>query len=162
LSDDESKKEYDSLLVRGAKEEPSDVRKLTQGYLEKAQECMAEKNFAGSILWLHRAIESEPNSSSHRALLGRCLSAIPEYRREAVEQFEMAIELDPRNLTAHLQYGELLEHLKLPGRARFHYLRVLELDAHQQEARKRLIKMDIEGPRSVSRLSLFGRLTGRR
>jgi tetratricopeptide (TPR) repeat protein len=162
LSDDESKKEYDSQLARGPKEEPSGVRKLAQGYLDKAQECMAEKNFAGGILWLHRAIESEPNSSSHRTMLGRCLSAIPEYRREAVEQFEIAIELDPRNLTAHLQYGELLEHLKLPGRARFHYLRVLELDANQQEARKRLIKMDLEGPRSVSRLSLFDRLTGRR
>ena len=73
----------------------SDSRNMTQSYLEKAQECMAEKNFAGCILWLHRAIESEPDSSSHRAMLGRCLSAIPEYRREAVEQFEMAIELDP-------------------------------------------------------------------
>jgi curved DNA-binding protein CbpA len=162
LADDDSKKEYDALLARGSKEEPSYDRKQTQGYLDKAHECMAEKNFAGCILWLHRAIESEPNSSNHRALLGRCLSAIPEYRREAVEQFEIAIDLDPRNLTAHLQYGELLEHLKLPGRARSHYLRVLHLDADHQEARNRLIKMDIEGPRSVSLPSLFGRLTGRR
>ena len=122
---------------------------------------MAEKNFAASILWLHRAIECEPNCSSHRAMLGRCLSAIPEYRREAVEQFEKAIELDPRNLVAHLHYGELLEHLKLPGRARSQYLRVLELDASHQEARKRLIRMNLEAPRSVSRPSLFARFTGR-
>ena len=162
LSDEETKREYDSLLMRGSKADPSEARKQTQGYLDKAHECMAEKNFAGGILWLHRAIESEPNSSSHRTELGRCLSAIPEYRREAVEQFEKAIDLDPRNLIAHLQYGELLEHMKLPGRARAHYLRVLQLDANQQEARKRLIKMDIERTRSVSRHSLFGRLTGRR
>jgi len=162
LSDEESKKEYDSFLARGSKADPSEVRKQAQGYLDKAHECMAEKNFAGCILWLHRAIESEPNTSSHRAMLGRCLSAIPEYRREAVQQFEIAIDLDPRNLTAHLQYGELLEHMKLPGRARSHYLRVLQLDAGQQEARNRLTKMDIEGPRSVSLPSIFGRLTGRR
>jgi tetratricopeptide (TPR) repeat protein len=162
LSDEETKREYDSLLARGSKVDPSEARKLTQGYLDKAHECMAEKNFAGCILWLHRAIQNEPNSSSHRAMLARCLSAIPEYRREAVEQFEKAIDLDPRNLTAHLQYGELLEHMRLPARARFHYLRVLELDANQQEARNRLIRIDIGEPRSVSLPSLFGRLTGRR
>jgi curved DNA-binding protein CbpA len=162
LSDAEAKEEYDALLARGSKMEPPDARKQVLGYLDKARECMAEKNLAASILWLHRAIECEPNCSSHRAMLGRCLSAIPEYRREAVDQFEKAIELDPRNLVAHLHYGELLEHLKLPGRARSHYLRVLELDASHQETRKRLIKMDLEAPRSVSRPSLFARFTGRR
>lgn len=162
LSDHEARKEYDALLARGSKEEPSDARKQVQGYLDKAKECIAERNFAASILWLHRAIECEPNSSSHRAMLGRCLSAIPEYRREAVEQFEIAIELDPHNVAAHLQYGELLEQLKLPGSARSHYLRVLELDTNHQEARKRLIKMELEAPRSVSRPSLFSRFTSRR
>jgi curved DNA-binding protein CbpA len=162
LSELEARKEYDALLARVSKEEPYDVQNRAQVYLNKAHECMAEKNFAASILWLHRAIECEPNSSSHRAMLGRCLSAIPEYRTEAVEQFEMAIEIDPRNLAAHLQYGELLEQLKLFGRARSHYLRVLEIDTNHQEARKRLIKMDLEAPRSVSRPSLFARFTGRR
>jgi curved DNA-binding protein CbpA len=162
LSDNEARKEYDALLAHGSKEKPSDARKRAQTNLDKAQECMAEKNFAASILWLHRAIECEPNSSSHRAMLGRCLSAIPEYRKEAVEQFEMALEIDPRNLTAHQQYGELLEQLKLHGRARSHYLRVLELDTNHQEARKRLIKMDLEAPRSVTRPSLFARFTSRR
>jgi len=162
LSENKARKEYDALLARGSSEVPSDARKRVRGYLDKAQECMAEKNFAACILWLHRAIECEPNSSSHRAMLGRCLSTIPEYRKEAVEQFEQAIELDPNNLTANLQYGELLEQLKLPGRARSHYLRILEVDATHQEARRRLIKMDLEAPRSVSRPSLFARLAGRR
>ena len=161
LSDGEAKKENDSLLARGTKEELSYARKQTQGYLEKAQACMAEKNFAGCILWLHRVIENEPNSSSHRAMLGRCLSAIPEYRREAVEQFEMAIELDPRNLTAHLHYGELLEELKLPARARSHYLRVLELDANHWGARERLNRLNLTAPRASSGPSLLRRLTGR-
>ena len=162
LSDDETKKEYDTLLVHRPHGEPSGSRKLTQGYLERAKECMEEKNFAGCILWLHRAIESEPNSSSHRAMLGRCLSAIPEYRREAVEQFEIAIELDPSNVTAHFHYGELLEQLKVPWRARSHYLRVLELDANHWEARERVCRLGANAPRASSRPSLLGRLTGRR
>jgi curved DNA-binding protein CbpA len=162
LSDDETKKDYDSILARRYEEEPSSSRELTQSYLQKAQECMAEKNFAGCILWLHRAIESEPNSSSHRAMLGRCLSTIPEYRREAVEQFEMAIQLDPSNLTAHFHYGELLELLNVPWRARSHYLRVLELDTNHWEARERVNRLAASAPRAPSRTSLLGRLTGRR
>lgn len=162
LSEDETKKEYDLLLERGPHEEPSDSRTMTQGYLERAQQCMAERNFAGCILWMHRAIEGEPDSSSHRAMLGRCLSAIPEYRREAVEQFEMAIELDPGNLTAHFHYGELLEHLNVPWRARSHYLRVLDLDANHPEARERINRLNASAPRKSSRTSLIGRLTWRR
>ena len=162
LSDGHTKKEYDSLLARGLYEERSAAKNMAQTYLDRAQECMLEENFAGCILWLHRAIESEPDCSSHRAMLGRCLSAIPEYRREAIEQFEMAIDLDPRNLTAHLQFGELLEHLKLPGRARSHYLRVLELDANHWEASQRLNRMGAGAARVASRLSLLSRLTGRR
>jgi len=162
LSDDDSKRQYDSFLARGPVEKTSDSGRLAREYIEKARECMAEKNYAGSILWLHRAIEIEPNSSSYRAMLGRCLSSIPEYRKEAVEQFEMAIEMDPQNLNAHFYYGELLEQMKLPGRARFHYHRVLELDLNHGEARERLTRIDGAGPYSVPRPSLFGRLTGRR
>ena len=159
LSDTETKMEYDALLAQGPKNEASEPRKTAQGFLDKAQDCMAERNFAGGILWLRRAIEIEPNSSSHRAMLGHCLSAVPEYHREAVEQFEMAIELDPCNLTAHLQYGELLEALRLPGRARSHYFRALELDPNHREARNRTMSLDIKGPRSVSRPPIFDRLT---
>jgi tetratricopeptide (TPR) repeat protein len=162
LSDDKTKKEYDSFLTSESHDVLPDSRKLTQGCLERAQECMAEKNFAGCILWLHRAIESDPNSSSYRAMLGRCLSTIPEYRREAVEQFELAIQLDPSNITAHFHYGELLEQLKAPWRARSHYLRVLELDANHWEARERLNRLGASAPRASSRTSLLDRLTGRR
>jgi len=162
LSDDETKEEYDALLAQTVENIPSDARKLAQGYLEKAQECIVERNIAGSILWLHHAIEAEPNSSSHRAMLGRCLSTIPEYCREAVEQFEMAIDLDPRNLAAHLDYGELLESLKVPWRARFHYLRALEIDPNHKGARERLNRLGAGMPRTSSKSSLLGRLTGRR
>jgi tetratricopeptide (TPR) repeat protein len=161
LSDADSKKKYD-LRLEHSIEVVQDAGKMAQGYLDKALECLAEKNFSGSILWLHRAIEHEPNRSSHRAMLGRCLSSIPEYHREAVEQFEMAIDLDPRNITAHLHYAELLEQLRAPWKARLHYTRALELDPHSVEAGDRLNRLGAGMPRSVSRVSLLGRLTRRR
>src|ERR1700724_1929034 len=39
------------------------------------------KKISGGILWLHRVVEIEPNSSSHRTVLPRCLSRISESRR---------------------------------------------------------------------------------
>ena len=162
LSDGETKKEYDLNLGRQSKQELSDAQERTQRYLNKAQECIAEKNFSGGILWLHRVVESEPNSSSHRTMLARCLSAISEYRAEALGQFEMAIELDPRNLSAHFYFGELLEQMNVPWRARSHYLRVLDLDVNNWEARQRLNRLSASMPRVSSKLSLLRRITGRR
>ena len=162
LSDYETKLQYDSSLARAAEVKPPTPGKSAQMYLDKALECMAEKNFSGCILWLHRAIEYEPGCASHRAMLGRCLSAIPEYHREAIEQFELAIDLDSRHVTAHLHYGELLEQLRAPWKAKFHYARALEVDPNNREARDRLARLGVSMPRSSSKISLLSRLTGRR
>lgn len=161
LSDERAKAQYDSNLRR-ISEKQSEPKRMAAQYLEKAKQCMAEENYIGSILWLRRAIEIEPNSSTYRAMLGLSLAHVPEYRREAAEQFEIAFELDPSNLTAHLYYARTLEKLNLPWRARSHYLRVLEFDINHVEARERLNRLDAAAPRLASRPSLLGRLTGRR
>ena len=142
-------------------QEHQERMRLAREWLEKAQECLVEKNYIGSILWLRRAIEHEPHCSSYRAMLGESLAQVPEYRREAVEQFEKAIELDPCNLTAHLRYAHMLEQMRMPWRARPHYVRVLELDMNHREARARLNFLDATTPRHASRSSLLGRLTSR-
>ena len=162
LSDDESKKQYDSRLIRQLRAESSEPAGSAQECLEKSRECLAVKNYIGSILWLRRAIEVEPNSSSYRVMLGHSLAAVPEYRHEAIEQLQKAIELDPSHIPAHFQYAQMLEQMKLPWRARSHYARVLELDVNHREARERLHRIDNATPQPVSRLSLLGRLTGRR
>jgi curved DNA-binding protein CbpA len=162
LSDEEAKKEYDRHLARQAGEGLSSARNEAQRYLSKAEECIGQKNFSGGILWLHRVIDCEPRSSSHRARLGWCLSAIPEYWKEAAEQFEMAIDLDPRNVNAHFHFAELLEYMNVPWRARSHYLCVLELDRNHWEARQRVDRLAAGTPRAASRVSLLRRLTGRR
>jgi curved DNA-binding protein CbpA len=162
LSDDDSKKQYDSRLIRKPQQKSSENQQSAQECLERSRECLAVKNYIGSILWLRRAIEVEPDSSSYRAMLGHSLAAVPEYRHEAVEQFQMAIKLDPSHIAAHFQYAQVLEQMKLPSRARPHYVRVLELDANHREARERLNRIDSAAPRPISRPSLLGRLAGRR
>ena len=162
LSNDKARKDYDFLLSNQFAESQSVNSIKPSEFVEKARQCMAEKNYAASILWMHRAIGNDPNSSDYRVMLGQCLSAIPEYRREAIQQFERAIQLDPRNLNAHFYYANLLERMKLPGRAKGHYQRVLELDMNHGEAREALIRLNLSSPRAASRGSLLDRLTGRR
>jgi curved DNA-binding protein CbpA len=161
LSNDDLKARYDAEMPQNAGQDRREARQLAQQSLEKARECLAEKNYVGSILWLRRAIEIEPQCSSYRMMLGLSLAQVPEYRREAVEQFERAIEIDPSNLAAHLHYAQMLEQLNMPWRARPHYVRVLELDMNHREARARLNFLDTTAPRQTSRTSLLNRLAGR-
>ena len=161
LSDDKSKRRYDSCLVQAPAQESLEPQRIVQECLAKAMECLAVKNYIGSIIWLHRVIEAEPYSSSYRAMLGSSLAAVPEYRQEAVEQFQKAIELDPLDVAAHFQYAQLLEHMELPSLARLHYVHILELDANHREARERLKRLDTGATRSSSRSSLLGRLASR-
>ncbi len=162
LSGDESKRQNDSRQDREDWEEVPGIQATARECLEKSRECLAVKNYIGSILWLRRAIEVDPRSSAYRTMLGHSLAAVPEYRHEAVEQFEKAIELDPSHIAAHFEYAKMLELMKLSGRARRYYVRVLELDMDHREARERLSRIDSATPRPTSRSSLIGRLTGRR
>ena len=156
LSDDGSKRQYDSRQNHAASTRKRRRSKQSaQECLEKSRECLAEKNYIGSILWLRRAIEVEPRSSTYRTMLGHSLAAVPEYRHEAVEQFEKAIELDPSHIAAHFEYAQMLEQMNLPWRARPHYVRVLELDMDHREARERLNRIDSATPRPALRSSLL-------
>jgi len=139
----------------------SEARSLAQQFAENAQACLATKNYAGSIVWLRRAIQAEPQVSKYRALLGVSLAQVPEYRREALEQFEKAIEIAPGDPSAYFHYGQVLEQMKQPWRARTCYLRVLELDPLHREARKRLEQLKAAAPRAASLPFLLDRLTGR-
>ena len=162
LSGDESKRQNDSRQNHEERQETRGIQAPARECLERSRECLAVKNYVGSILWLRRAIEVDPRSPAYRTMLGHSLAAVPEYRHEAVEQFEKAIELDPSHIAAHFEYAKMLELMKLPGRARRYYVRVLELDMDHREARERLNRIDSATPRPSSRSSLLGRITGRR
>lgn len=153
---------YKSLAPDAALKTETDAHPLAQECLNQAGLCVLAKNYSGSILWLRRAIELEPHCSEYRAMLGRSLAAVPEYRQEAVEQFEKAIDLDSVNVEAHFQYAQLLEQMNFSWRARSHYIRILEVDAFHALARERLTQLNVKNPRSISRSSLLNRLTGRR
>ena len=166
LGDDAARKEYDRRLAQSGTfalgVEKSEPQRTAGQCLEKARECLAVQNFAGSILWLRKAVELEPASAKYRGLLARSLAAVPQYRHEAAEQFEKALQLDPWNAFAHFHYARLLDEMRLPWRARAHYRAVLEADPAHAEARERLEQLEAEeaGQKSEE-ATLLGRLLGR-
>jgi curved DNA-binding protein CbpA len=155
VSDETARLEYDKRLVASGNftlgRHQSEVQKTGEQCLEKARECVRAQNPGGAILWLRKAIEIEPESAKYHALLGRALSSVAPFRREAIEHFAKALQLDPLNTKSHLQLAALYEEAKLPWRARVHYEKVLEIDSDNTTAQERLRLLDAEASKTSKR-----------
>jgi tetratricopeptide (TPR) repeat protein len=95
----------------------------------------------------------------YHASLATSLATLNHFRREAVEHFQIAIELDQWDPLAYLQLGELYETMQLPWRAGPLYSKVLEMDPGHGVAPQSLAAIG-DSANKKSRLpmvSLFGR-----
>jgi hypothetical protein len=103
-------------------------RKLAQSHMQTEEEenidhcfrlatnCQRGGNVTGAIFWFRRCVNLAPEMAKYRVSLACSLAALKHFRREAVEQFQKAIELDQWNPMAYLQLGELYETMQLPWR----------------------------------------------
>ena len=163
LTDETTRRKYDEQLAASGTftlgRHQSELQKTTEECMQKARECFKARNSGGAILWLRKAAEVEPNSAKYHALLARALSAVAPLRREAIEHFEKAVEIDPWNTTLRFQLAALYEEMKLPWRARPHYQKVLEIDANNTKAQERLRLLDAEpGEDGMSKQSFMDRI----
>jgi tetratricopeptide (TPR) repeat protein len=163
LTDETARRKYDERLAASStfalRRPQSEVQKTAEECMAKARECFKAQNSGGTILWLRKAAEIEPRSHKYHALLARTLSTMVPLRREAVEHFETAVEIDPWNTTVRLQLATLYEGMKLPWRARPHYERVLEIDADNAKARARLRALDdVPGKDGTRKRALIDRI----
>ena len=166
LSDETLREKYDQRLAESGVftlgQNKTEAQRNAEECLEKARELLRAENYAASILWLRKAVEIEPDSSKYHALLARSLAAVPQYRREAVDHFERAIELDSMNAWAHFHFARLYEDLNLPWRAHPHYEKVVELDSEHREASERLRALDAaQATKGAAEPSLLDRFLSR-
>ena len=163
LTNDASRASYDRQLAASGTfllgERQSESRKTAASCAEKGRECFRTQNYGGAILWMREAVELEPRSAKYQALLARSLAPVAQYRREAAERFQKAIEIDGSNATVHFQLAELYEQMRLPWRAQCHYQKVLEIQAGHTGARERLRAMGEAGAKSEP--PLMRRILGR-
>jgi curved DNA-binding protein CbpA len=146
LTNDVERRKYDQQLAASGAftlgRQQSQAQKTAEECLAEARQHIRAQNIGGTILWLRKAVELEPNSAKYLALLARSLATVASFRREAAEHLQRAAELDPLNTGVRLQLAELYEEMKLPWRARPYYAQVLEIDAENSQARERLAALD--------------------
>jgi curved DNA-binding protein CbpA len=141
----------------------TELQETAEECAHRAIELLRAYNFAGSIFWLRKCVRIAPNVARYRAMLARSLAAVKQYRREAIEQFQKAIELDPLGIPTYLQFGQLYEDMQLPWRARPLYQRILEIDSTHKGARERLRAIDAkEGKKEPKASPLVSRLFSRK
>lgn len=140
LSDPDKRAAYDARLassnvydLRRSKAAPQ--KSIDDCFLHATQ-CLRAGNFVGSVVWLRKCAEMAPQDAKYCALLARSLATIPQYRNEAIAEFERAIELDPWNVPVLLQFAELYEVMQLPSKAQPLYSTILTLDPLNAKARQ--------------------------
>jgi len=141
-------------------QEKTESQETVDECLMRAKQCLRAHNFAGSLLWLRKCVELEPEVAKYHAMLARSLAVIPQYRKDAIHHFSVAIEQDEWNTSTYFQFGELYEVMRLPWRAVPLYRKILEIDPEHTKALERLSALEkkSEAPREKSFVSrLFSR-----
>ncbi|MEJ5296088.1 MAG: tetratricopeptide repeat protein, partial [Fimbriimonadales bacterium] len=78
-----------------------------------------------------------PNFADIRNHLGMALAALGR-EEEAIEQFQKALEINPRYLEAHLNLAIILRDCGRLAEARHHFQQVLDIDPENPIARSAL------------------------
>jgi tetratricopeptide (TPR) repeat protein len=145
LGNEERRAKYDAHLTGSGAYNLRRTRTTLQETAEqcfgRATECLRAGNFVGSIVWLRKCAAMAPDEARYHALLARSLSSVTQYRKEAIEEFQRAIELDPLNTVPYIQFAELCESMQLSSRACLLYSKVLEVNPLHAKARERLAEL---------------------
>jgi tetratricopeptide (TPR) repeat protein len=142
LVDDEKRSSYDKHLAAAGAftrgQSKNESQESVDECFTRAKQCLRAHDVVGSILWLRKCVAIAPTVAKYHAILARSLAEEPQYRQEAIQQFERAIELDAWNTSVYFQFAELYEVMLLPSDAIRLYRKILEIDAEHSKARERL------------------------
>jgi tetratricopeptide (TPR) repeat protein len=155
LADETLRGNYDRRLTHRQTESQETLEEC----VKLAANALRDENREGAIFWMRKCVNIAPEVAKYRVSLATSMTAVPHYRREAVEHFQKAIELDQWNTEAYLNFGELYELLQLPWRAASLYSKILEFDPGHTLARQRLARSEAkEKKKNAPRLArLFSR-----
>jgi tetratricopeptide (TPR) repeat protein len=115
----------------------TESQETLEGCLNMAKQCLRAGNFVGSIPYLRKCVDMAPHEAKYHASLARSLGTVPQYRSEAVDHFQKAIELDPWNDIPYLECAELYEQMQQPDFAAQLYSRLLAVNPVHAKARGR-------------------------
>ena len=138
LSDDDERFGYDKRL---ASARPTESQETVEESVKIAAACLRDQNVPGYIFWMQKCVDNAPAVAKYRVSLAMALTSNERQCWVAVQQFEKAIELDPFNTAAYVEFGALYEQMRLPRRACVLYSKILELDSTHAIAKERLASL---------------------
>jgi tetratricopeptide (TPR) repeat protein len=146
LVDDEKRANYDKHLAAAGSftlgQSKTENPESLDECFTRAKQCLRAHDTEGSILWLRKCVAIAPAVVKYHAVLARSLAEVPQYRQEAIQQFEKAIELDDWNTSVYFQFAELYEVMRLPASAIPLYRKILEIDPEHSKAREGLREVE--------------------
>lgn len=115
LSNDRARREYDESLARPAARGPEETAR--QAY-EQALKQMEAKKYSEAVELLRSSVHYAPEQPAYHAALAVALAQNPRSAREAIQEAEKAVQLEPGSAAHHIRLAELLLGQGLKLRAR--------------------------------------------
>ena len=115
LSNERSRREYDASLERPRATGPEEIAR--EAY-ERAVTHLAANQFHEAVELMRTAVHHHPGQARYHAGLATGLARNPRWVREAIQEMDKAVQLEPRVASHHLQLAELLLGQGLKLRAR--------------------------------------------
>jgi curved DNA-binding protein CbpA len=118
--------------------------KVAEDYYQRAQKSYSSRNFFEAVQFLRSATQIAPDVPKYWRQLGIVLTKNEQWRKEAEDSFNRAIDLEPLNAENHLYLAFLYRNSALKLRARRCFAKVLELDPKNDVAAAQIAEIDTE------------------
>ncbi len=139
-----------SEVKRGA------VSKVAEDYFRSAQRAMAARNYFEAVQFLRSATQIAPENARYWRQLGISLSKNDQWRKEAEDSFNRAVELEPQDPENHLYLAFLYKNSGLKLRARKCFMAVLDLDPKNEMAMVQLKALDEDDREQLQKKGIRG------
>jgi len=138
LSDEVKRKEYDKKVDTPEKEGKKEIRKTAEIKFRQAKTLFNQGRYEEASIFLEEAVRLDKNKGSYFLLLAMTQSKIRSLHRQAEENFQKAIELEPWNPESHVGLGLLYKSEGMPVKAKKQLWMALSVDPDHKVARKEL------------------------
>jgi|GEM_PF-6037786 len=120
------------------------VAKVAEEYFQRAQKSHSSRNFFEAVQFLRSATQIAPEVPKYWRQLGISLSKNEQWRKEAEDSFQRAVDLEPQNPENHLFLAFLYRNSNLKLRAKRCFMKVLELDPKNDVAKDQIDEIEAE------------------
>jgi len=133
-----------SVMSQPSSTVPESHAKVAEDYYQRAQKSYSSRNFFEAVQFLRSATQIAPDVPKYWRHLGIALSKNDQWRKEAEDSFQRAVDLEPDNAENHLYLAFLYRNSALRLRAKRCFMKVLEIDPKNDVARDQIAQVDAE------------------